>query len=321
MANDSETGRPTVGVRVDGRTLREVYLAPFEAAVRAGVWAVEPARAADVAVVVGTTDEHESEGFDRSGLELPGGQDALVAAVAAANPRTVVVVNAGSPVLLPWRERVGAVLTCWFPGQEGGHALADVLLGRVEPGGRLPTTWPDAAADCPVYSTVPAGGRLEYAEGLHLGHRGWLRSGRVPAYWFGHGLGWGEWRYLALDADPAPGPDGSWAVRVGLRNDGVRRSRETVQLYLSRPSSAVERPVRRLAGFGRVEAGPGERVGVELRLPARAFEHWSVAERAWRTEPGAFTVLAGPHAGELPLTAVLRPGARARAAATPPPRR
>ncbi|RKE16977.1 glycoside hydrolase family 3 C-terminal domain-containing protein [Streptomyces sp. TLI_171] len=268
--------------------------------------AVELARGADVAVVVvGTTDEHESEGFDRIGLRLPGAQDELVAAVAAVNPRTVVVVNTGSPVLLPWREQVGAVLTCWFPGQEGGHALADVLLGRTEPGGRLPTTWPDAADDCPVYATAPQDGRLDYAEGLHVGHRGWLRSGRTPAYWFGHGLGWGDWRYLAVDAPSAPGADGSRTVRVTLRNDGPRRSRETVQLYLARPSSAVDRPVRWLAAYGHAEAEPGREVTVELRVPARALQHWSVEEHAWRTEPGPFTVLVGPHCGELPLDTAL----------------
>nr|WP_051055617.1 MULTISPECIES: glycoside hydrolase family 3 C-terminal domain-containing protein [Kitasatospora] len=272
--------------------------------------AVELAAAADVAVVVvGTTDEHESEGFDRAGLRLPGRQDELVEAVAAVNPRTVVVVNTGSPVLLPWRERVGAVLTCWFPGQEGGGALAEVLLGRAEPGGRLPTTWPDAEADCPVYATAPSGGRLAYAEGPHLGHRGWLRAGRTPAYWFGHGLGWGEWCYLALGEPSAPAADGSRTVRVALRNDGPRRSRETVQLYLSRPDSELDRPVRWLAGFGAVEAGPGERVEVELRLPQRALQHWSVEDRAWRTEPGTFVLHVGPHSGELPLAAALPVGA------------
>ena len=116
---------------------------------------------ADVAVVVvGTTEEVESEGFDRTTLALPGRQDDLVRRVAAANPRTVVVVNAGSPVLLPWVDEVAAVLLTWFPGQEAGAALADVLLGVREPGGRLPTTWPRRAEDCPVLSTTPAGGRL-----------------------------------------------------------------------------------------------------------------------------------------------------------------
>ena len=130
----------------------------------------EPPRrgpASDVAVVVvGTTAEVESEGFDRTTLALPGRQDDLVRRVAAANPRTVVIVNAGSPVELPWADDVAAVLLAWFPGQEVGHALADVLLGAAEPGGRLPTTWPVVAADCPVLGTTPADGALAYDEGV-----------------------------------------------------------------------------------------------------------------------------------------------------------
>ena len=125
-------------------------------------------------MVVGTSEDVESEGFDRTSLALPGRQDELVRAVAAANPRTVVVVNAGSPVELPWRDEVSAVLVSWFPGMEFGNALADVLLGAVEPGGRLPTTWPAALADAPVLEVTPTDGRLEYTEGLDIGHRAYV---------------------------------------------------------------------------------------------------------------------------------------------------
>ncbi len=143
--------------------------------------AVAEARAADTAVVVvATTERVESEGFDRTDLALPGRQDDLVRAVAAANPNTVVVVNAGSPVEMPWREDVAAVLLTWFPGQEGGAALADVLTGAEEPGGRLPTTWPAVLADAPVTDVVPVDGELAYAEGPFIGYRAWDRSGRTP---------------------------------------------------------------------------------------------------------------------------------------------
>ena len=128
--------------------------------------------------MVGTTEEVESEGFDRDTLDLPGRQDELVARVLEANPRTVVVVNAGAPVLLPWTDDVAAVLLAWFPGQEFGDALADVLLGAAEPGGRLPTTWPAAAGGLP--STRPADGVLDYSEGLFVGYRGDDRDGREP---------------------------------------------------------------------------------------------------------------------------------------------
>lgn len=142
--------------------------------------AVEAARRADTAVVVvATTERVESEGFDRKNLGLPGRQDELVRAVAAANPNTVVVVNSGSPVELPWRDEVAAVLLSWFPGQEGGAALADVLTGAYEPGGRLPTTW-GSLADAPVTQVVPQDGELPYTEDLFIGYRAWEKAGRTP---------------------------------------------------------------------------------------------------------------------------------------------
>ena len=171
--------------------------------------AVVAAAEADMAVVVvGTTEEVESEGFDRTTLALPGRQDELVRRVAAANPRTIVVVNAGSPVELPWADEVAAVLLTWFPGQEAGHALADVLLGAAEPGGRLPTTWPVVAADCPVLSTTPVDGVLPYDEGVFIGYRAWDRAGAVPRFGFGHGLGYTSWAYEP--PGPAPGRKGPW---------------------------------------------------------------------------------------------------------------
>lgn len=266
--------------------------------------AVAAARAADAAiVVVGTTEGAESEGFDRGSLRLPSPQDELVAEIARVTPRTIVVVNAGGPVELPWRAAVGAVLLAWFPGQEAGHALADVLLGRAEPGGRLPTTWPVTLGEAPVRTTQPVEGRLPYAEGLHIGHRAWLRAGTQPAYWFGHGLGYTTWEFEELGA-PEPVP-GGYEFPVTLRNTGTRHGREVVQLHLSRPDSAVERPVSWLAGWTAAEAEPGERVTTYVRIPVRALQHWSPEVSGWQTEPGGFHVLAGRSAGDLPLRAAL----------------
>ncbi|MET4923413.1 glycoside hydrolase family 3 C-terminal domain-containing protein [Streptomyces sp. PSRA5] len=270
--------------------------------------AVAAARAADVAVVVvGTTEESESEGRDRESLALPDGQDALVRAVARANPRTVVLVNSGGPVALPWHLDVPALLLAWFPGQEAGHGLADVLFGRAEPGGRLPTTWALAQEDVPVLDTRPRDGRLPYEEGVHIGHRAWLRAGARPAYWFGHGLGYTSWTYEGLEAPAtvAGGPDAGVEVRVRLRNSGPRRGREVVQVYVARTDTAVDRPVRALAGYAAVEAGPGEEAVATVRLAARALSHWSTERRRWETEPGEFTLLAGSSAGELPLRTAL----------------
>ncbi|MFF8779254.1 glycoside hydrolase family 3 C-terminal domain-containing protein [Streptomyces sp. NPDC015140] len=264
--------------------------------------AARAAAAADAAiVVVGTTEHGECEGYDRTALTLGSTQDALVRAVAAGNPRTVAVVNGGGPVELPWRDDVGAVLLAWFPGQEGGGGLADVLFGHTEPGGRLPTTWPAVLADAPVTRTRPADGRLHYDEGLHIGHRGWLRHARTPAYWFGHGLGYTAWAYEELTVPPEARAGDDLTVRVRVRNTGARAGREVVQVYLARPGSAVERPVRWFAGYTAVRARPGETVTATVRVPARALRHWCVEERAWRTEEGRWRVLAGRSAGEVPL--------------------
>jgi beta-glucosidase len=252
--------------------------------------AVTLAAAADVAVVVvGTTEEVESEGYDRTSLALPGRQDELVSRVAAANPRTVVVVNSGAPVLLPWRYQVPAVLLTWFPGQEFGNALADVLLGIVEPGGRLPTTWPqDEEAGLP--STTPVAGALNYDEGLHIGYRRFLRDGLQPAYWFGHGLGYTSWEYDSAVAQAEARDEISVSIQV--RNTGGRRGREVVQVYLSRPDSALDRPVRWLAGHAAIEADPGEKVTVEIGLSRRAFAHWDETA-GWAVEPGPYQVHVG----------------------------
>jgi beta-glucosidase len=264
--------------------------------------AVALARAADVAVVVvGTTEEVESEGFDRTSLALPGRQDELVRRVAEANPATVVVVNAGAPVLLPWAGEVAAVLVAWFPGQECGNALADVLLGVSEPGGRLPTTWPGSEEGLP--STRPVDGVLRYDEGLFIGYRAYDRDGRTPQHPFGHGLGYTTWSYDAIEApaQAAPGDDLTVAVRV--TNTGARRGREVVQLYASRADSRVERPVRWLAGFAPIEAEAGESVTANMTVPARAFEHWDAAAGSWTAEPGTFALAAGSSSADLPLSA------------------
>ncbi|WP_369186877.1 glycoside hydrolase family 3 protein [Streptomyces sp. R08] len=248
--------------------------------------AVESARAADTAVVVvATTERVESEGYDRTDLRLPGRQDDLVHAVAAANPNTVVIVNAGSPVELPWRDEVAAVLLGWFPGQEGGAALADVLTGAHEPGGRLPTTW-GSLTDAPVTQVTPENAELPYTEGVFIGYRAWEKAGRTPSYPFGHGLGYTDWSYDAVEADGT-------SVTVRITNSGARHGREVVQVYLAPVETDPERPARWLAGFAGVEAGPGESVDVVLELPRRSFEMWDETANAWAFVKGSYEIQAG----------------------------
>ncbi|CAM5283104.1 glycosyl hydrolase [Streptomyces pilosus] len=261
--------------------------------------AVRAARDADAAVVVvGTTELGESEGYDRAELSLGRHQDALVRAVAAVNARTVVVVNSGGPIELPWHREVGAVLLTWFPGQEAGAGLADVLFGLAEPGGRLPTTWAASLADAPVTRTRPVDGRLDYAEGLHIGHRAWLRAGREPAYWFGHGLGYTTWEYAAVEAPAHVVAGEPFTVRVTVRNTGTRAGREVVQVYLARPSSVVERPVRWFAGYATVRAEAGRTARAEVVVGPRALRYWSEANPGWATEPGGYRLMVGRSAGD-----------------------
>ena len=274
--------------------------------------AVSAAAAADVAVVVvGTNEEVESEGWDRTGIDLPGHQDELVRKVLAANPRTIVVVNAGAPVLLPWAQEVPALLWAWLPGQEAGHALADVLLGGSEPSGRLPWTLPARAEDVPVPEARPRDGVVDYAEGAHVGHRAWDRAGLVPAFPFGHGLGWTAWSYDSVAFTPEPpvsaasltGPAGGDGLHltVELTNTGRRAGREVVQVYLEPPQDGPDRPVRLLAGFTTVHAGADARVSAEVRVPARAFQIWDTETQCWHTPPGRYRLHIGRSSRDLRL--------------------
>ncbi len=266
--------------------------------------AVALAREVEVAVVVvGTTAEVESEGFDRASLSLPGRQDELVRRVAEANPRTVVVVNAGAPVLMPWADEVAAVLLAWFPGQEFGHALADVLLGLSEPGGRLPMTWPSSEDGLP--STQPVSGSLDYEEGLFIGYRRYDRDGVTPLYPFGHGLGYTTWSLHSIDAPERVVAGHEVPVTVRVRNTGTRPGRQVIQLYASRPDSSIQRPVRWLVGFATVDAQAGQDITATIPVPGRAFADWNVAAHGWAIEPGTFNLAAGASGRALPVATEL----------------
>jgi beta-glucosidase len=274
--------------------------------------AARVAAGSDVAlVVVGTNSLVESEGYDRDSLSLPGRQDDLVRAVAAANPRTVVLVNAGAPVLMPWRDDVAAVVLGWFGGQEFGNAVADVLLGATEPGGRLPTTWPDAIEDVPVLDVTPVDGTVVYSEGVHIGYRAWLKAGATPAYWFGAGRG-----YTDIAVTDASGPRTAAAgdvvtVTVDVENRGPRHGKQVVQVYAERPDSTVDRPVRWLVGFAPVRVAAGATASVDVDVPTRLLATW---DEGWRYEPGEYVLRIGTSATELALDIGLRLDASSTAA-------
>ena len=279
--------------------------------------AVAAAAVADVAVVVvGTDDEWESEGFDRRSMDLPGEQEALVRAVAAANPRTVVIVNTGAPVTMDWVDEPAAVVQSWFGGQEMAPTLARILTGDVEPGGRLPTTIPLRLEHNPSYGTFPGDhDHHRYGEGVFVGYR-WYQSRHLPVRFpFGHGLSYTTFAVGTPTVAPtfAAGEGASLVVEVPVTNTGSRPGSEVVQLYVAPPErTVVPRPVQELKAFAKVHLAPGETTVARLELDDRAFAWWdvgteghaAVVARLPLTAPGAagevrhpgWRVEPGPHA-------------------------
>ncbi len=246
--------------------------------------AVEAASAADVAVVVvGTTQEWETEGHDRSSFELPGRQPELIRRVAAVNRHTVVVVNAGAPVDLSWSDDVAAVLQCWFGGQEMASGVAGVLSGELEPGGRLATTIPMCLEHSPSHDNFPGeNGALRYGEGLFMGYRGYDHRRISPRFAFGHGLSYTTFAF----GDPTVStqtvhPGDSVTVTVVVTNTGTRAGSEVVQCYVSPTSPRLARPPKELKAFAKVWLEPGESFPVELLLDPRAFAYWDPGQADW----------------------------------------
>ncbi|MCB0908245.1 MAG: glycoside hydrolase family 3 C-terminal domain-containing protein, partial [Nocardioidaceae bacterium] len=256
--------------------------------------AAEAARRADVAVImVGLPTTHESEGFDRVTLALPAQHDALVAAVAAANPRTVVALSNGAPVLMPWREDVAAIVESYVGGQASGAALVSVLFGDAEPGGRLAETFPASLEDVASDPWFPGRTRqVQHREGLFVGYRHHVTTGIAPLFPFGHGLGYTTfaWSDASLDrAELSPGQGAT--VTVTVTNTGDRAGSDVVQVYLADRSGVVLRPERQLAGFAKVRLDPGASTLVSVEVAARAFQFYDVEASGWLTPDGPFELI------------------------------
>lgn len=268
--------------------------------------AAATAAGASVAVVV--VGDLSREGEDRASIDLPGTQNPLIAAVAAANRRTVVVLDTGAPVTMPWLDRVPAVLEAWYPGQENGNALADVRFGAVNPSGRLPVTFPRTAAQSPSMGAprYPAGPRgYEYTERLNVGYRGFDALGRTPLFPFGHGLSYTRFAFSALSVSPGT-TSGTVPVQVAVtvRNSGDRAGVAVPQVYVGFPPAAGE-PPRQLAAFGRVPLAPGETRRVTVVLPPSTFSIWDTARHDYRVANGAYSVKVGASSRDLPLSGTL----------------
>ena len=263
--------------------------------------AVALAARADVVVcVVGTDGDWESEGNDRESMALPPPQDELVPRVAAANPRTVVVVNAASPVDMAWADDVGAILQCWFAGEEWGHALADVVSGDTNASGKLPTTIPFRLEDTPAYTNYPGErGEVRYGEGVFVGYRWYDARDIAPRFCFGHGLSYTTFALDTPSAERAEVTVGALEagakirVVVPVRNTGARRGAEVVQCYVRDVEASVSRPRHELKAFAKVWLDPGAAVEATLELDRRSFAFWDVTTHDWMVEPGEFELCIG----------------------------
>ncbi|MDP9371079.1 MAG: glycoside hydrolase family 3 C-terminal domain-containing protein, partial [Chloroflexota bacterium] len=275
--------------------------------------AARVAAAADYAVVcVGTNGDWETEGVDRWGLALPGRQDELVRAVARANFKTIVLLQTGGPVLLPWLDEVAAVLQAWFPGQEAGHAIADVLLGQTDPGGRLPQTFPARLEDDPVHPERPdrqypgEDGHVEYREGLFIGYRHADAAGIAPLFPFGFGLSYTTFAYTGLRLSAVTiAPDETLEVAIDIANTGSRPGQEVVQAYVRDSEASLPRPEKELRAFAKVELATGERATVTLPLTREALASFDDRAGEWVAEAGVFEILVGASSRDIRARALV----------------
>ena len=267
--------------------------------------AVSAAKSASVAVVV-VSDDTESEAADRPSLNLPSAQDELISAVAAANPHTVVVVNAGAPVAMPWLPAVAGVLDTWYPGQTSGTALASVLFGQTDPGGHLPVTFPASLSQVPASTTAQFpgnGSTVQYSEGVDVGYRWYDAKSIAPLYPFGFGLSYTRFAFSHLSVSRQV-TDGTQDVRVSavVTNTGHRTGSEVAQLYLGDPAGTGE-PPRQLAGFQRVSLAPGASARVSFVLTPQEESWWDDAANGWTQTAGQYQVFVGDSSAlaDLPL--------------------
>jgi len=266
--------------------------------------AAAAAKSADIAIVM--VGDKDSEGKDRPNLSLPNNQDALIAAVAAANPKTIVVLKTGGAVLMPWLNQVPAVLEAWYPGEEDGNVVADLLFGDVDPSGRLPVTFPVAESEVPAHSPEQypgVNGTATYSEKLDVGYRWYDAKNEMPLFPFGFGLSYTTFKMSDLSVSDYSDKTG---VRVGfdVTNTGQREGAEVAQVYVAAPQNAGE-PPKQLKGFAKVKLNPKQTRHVTIHLDARAFSIWNVSSHRWALAPGQHEIFVGTSSRRLPLHSVV----------------
>jgi beta-glucosidase len=266
--------------------------------------AVGAAGKADVAIlVVGRSSAVESEGFDIKSLDLPAGQDELIQAVAKANKNTIVVINAGGPVLMDkWIAQIPAVLHMWYGGQEGGNAIASVLFGDANPSGKLPVSFVKRWEDSPAYGHYPGENlQVEYAEGIYVGYRYFDKRHVEPLFPFGYGLSYTKFAYGDLRVSSSKKAGQPVEVSLNVRNAGSRAGAEVVELYVHDGHSSVDRPMKELKEFRRVNLSPNETQTVRFALDPSAFAYYSTVRKDWVVEPGQFEILVGASSRDIRL--------------------
>jgi beta-glucosidase len=280
-----------------------------EARAKALSQAVEAAAHADVAVVVvGRYDKLERESADLKTMDLPAGQDELIEAVEKANPRTIVVLNSGDPVTMTkWIAQTPALLEMWYGGQEGGHALAAILFGDANPSGKLPVSFPKKFEDSPAYGNYPGVNlKVNYAEGIYVGYRYYDTKNVEPQFPFGFGLSYTTFEYSDLKVTPGQSSGNELAnVSLKVKNTGARAGTEVVQLYVHDGHTKIDRPVRELKGFKRVELKAGETKTVGFTLDRADLSYWSPEKKAWVADPGTFEIQVGASSRDIRLSANL----------------
>ena len=267
--------------------------------------AVAVASRCDTAVVfVGRSGEWDTEGSDLENIELPRNQNALITAVCAANPNTIVVLQTGGPVEMPWVAQAPAILQAWYPGQECGNAIADVLFGHADPAGRLPQTFPVRWSDNPSHSQDPeiypgSAGTVRYGEGVFVGYRHYEKYGIKPLFPFGHGLSYTE---FALSDVTVHTNDEGIGISVNVTNVGDRSGSTVVQLYISDQNSTLDRPAQKLRAFKKVALQVGQKTSVNLVLSPRDFAYFDVSHDCWRVDGGTYTVHIGFSSSDIVMT-------------------
>lgn len=263
--------------------------------------AVDTAKDADaVILIVGTNSDWETEGNDRLSLALPSNQDELVQKICSANNNTVVVLNTGSPCEMPWIDEANSILQCWFPGQEFGNSLSDILFGSVNPSGKLPTTFPKKLSDTPAYSTYPGKDlQMDYEEGLFIGYRWYDRENIEPLFAFGHGLSYTNFEYSNLRAVPPKNESSVAAFELEVINKGKLYGKEIVQGYIRVKESNIERPIKELKKFEKIGLEPGELKKIKFELSERDLSYWSEKDQCWKVEPAEYIFEVGSSAKEI----------------------